>query len=150
MCLTFRPLGLVAANIVVSLAEKRCSKMALGSAACKWTTSGAVVMSRQHGSAPLVCPLELVHPLSLLCQTHVQAVLHTSCLLCCCSKIAEAEAVVSVNEKKVVSDACVCANAARRGSGPPKPAVFVSSSPITSCPVPGQFVYGCRSRGTSL
>jgi hypothetical protein len=37
-----------------------------------------------------------------------------------CDKIAEAEAVVSVNEE-VVSDACACVNAARRASGPPKP-----------------------------
>jgi hypothetical protein len=37
-----------------------------------------------------------------------------------CNKIAEAEAAVSVN-KKVVSDAGACANAAIRALGPPKP-----------------------------
>ena len=57
-----------------------------------------------------------------------------------CYKVAEAEAAVSVNEEKwlvMQKEACACANAARRASGPPKPLAHCDMK------VPGQLLTFC-------
>jgi hypothetical protein len=52
---------------------------------------------------------------------HHAARLAKQARLVCCSKIAEAEAVLVCQRKEVVSDAYACAAEARRASGPPQP-----------------------------